>query len=317
MRIIFLGGMNFVGPATVPVLVQGGHEVAVAHSGAHEHPALAAVEHLHGSRDELLAVEGLVERWQPEAMVDTFAGGATDQKASALAECARRAGAGHVVAVSSMDVYQYCVDAGLADASGSDLFPAQGIPLGETAKLRHGPYPGGGPEHDNVAMEDALQRAGRVTALRCGAIYGPHASARERLLVERIARGERTLQLPDGGAQVWHRVAVARVARAIRAALDHAPDDGFWACNVVDPYDWDYAALAGRIAELLDWQWEPVTAPFTEVEHPWQTSHPVLCSDERLRHVLGVGSDEPDPLDALRETVEWLWDDCKDQRRPT
>src|SRR5438128_943027 len=202
MRIVFLGGMNFVGPATVPVLVQSGHEVAVAHSGMHEHPALATVEHLHGSRDELLTEEGLVERWQPEAIIDTFAGGATDQKASALAECARRAGVGRVVAVSSMDVYQYCIDAGPADGSGSNLFPPEGIPLRETAKLRRGPYPGGGPEHDNVAMEAALHGAGRVSVLRCGAIYGPHASVRERLLVERIAKGERALQLPDGGAQI-------------------------------------------------------------------------------------------------------------------
>jgi hypothetical protein len=70
------------------------------------------------------------------------------------------------------------------------------------------------------------------------------------------------------------------------------------------------------VAELLDWRWEPVTVPFGEVEHPWQTSHPVLCSDERIRHVLGVGSDEPDPLDALRETVEWLWNNYKEQHSP-
>jgi nucleoside-diphosphate-sugar epimerase len=125
-------------------------------------------------------------------------------------------------------------------------------------------------------------------------------------LVERIARRERRLELPDGGAQLWHRVAIGRVARAICAALERAPDS-FWPCNVVDPYDWDYAALAGRIAALLNWEWGPVIVPFAEVEHPWQTSHPVLCSDERLLYVLGVGPDEPDPLDALKETVEWLW----------
>jgi hypothetical protein len=73
----------------------------------------------------------------------------------------------------------------------------------------------------------------------------------------------------------------------------------------VDPYDWDYAGLAGRVAELLDWAWDPVSVPFTETDHPWQTSHPVLCSDERLRHVLHVT--QPDPLHALTETVQWLW----------
>jgi predicted dinucleotide-binding enzyme len=55
MRIAFVGGTNFVGPAAVQSLVRAGHEVAVAHSGAYEHPTLSAREHLHGSRDELLA----------------------------------------------------------------------------------------------------------------------------------------------------------------------------------------------------------------------------------------------------------------------
>jgi hypothetical protein len=55
--------------------------------------------------------------------------------------------------------------------------------------------------------------------------------------VERISRGEHRLELPDGGAQHWHRVAVDRVGAAVAAALERAPG-GFWACNVVDPYDW-------------------------------------------------------------------------------
>ncbi|MBS1845790.1 MAG: hypothetical protein JST53_15340 [Actinobacteria bacterium] len=47
--------------------------------------------------------------------------------------------------------------------------------------------------------------------------------------------------------------------------------------------------------------------PFSENVHPWQTSHPILASDRRLREDLGVTPDQPDPDDALRETVEWLW----------
>ena len=44
---------------------------------------------------------------------------------------------------------------------------------------------------------------------------------------------------------------------------------------------------------------------FTEADHPWQTAFPVICSDHRLREVLGVV--DPKPGMALRETVEWLW----------
>jgi nucleoside-diphosphate-sugar epimerase len=153
-------------------------------------------------------------------------------------------------------------------------------------------------------MEAALEGAPRITVLRPGAIYGPHPQVRESVFLEQIAKGEATLLLPDGGTQLWHRVAVARVANAVVAALERSPD-GFWACNAVDPYDWDYSGLAAQVAELLDWQWEPRRVEFSDADHPWQTSHPVLVSDRRLREQLGVT--EPDPKEALAETVRFLW----------
>ena len=301
----FVGGTRFVGPVAVGLLLDAGHEVAVAHSGAHEHDAAAVAEHLHGTRAALLGDAGLVERWRPDVLVDTFAGGATAGKAEQLAAYAARAGVGRVIAISSIDVYQHCVEAGMGDGSGAAALPSAPLPLGEDAELRQGPYPGAAHGHDNVAMETALRDAGIVTILRPGAIYGPAAGMREWFLVEKIHRGERRLDLPDGGTQIWHRVAVERVGHAIVAAIDRAPD-GFWACNVVDPCDWSYTGLAGQVAEILDWAWEPATVPFAAVDHPWQTRHPVLCSDERLRTVLGVHA--PDSREALERTVRWLWE---------
>jgi uncharacterized protein YbjT (DUF2867 family) len=146
MRVVVIGGTKFVGPASVGRLVAAGHDVAVAHSGAHEHLAVESVEHLHGDRV---------------------------------------------------------------------------APLREDARRRVGPYPGGSPAHDNVAMEDALERGGcTAVLLRPGAIYGPHPSTREWTLVRRVALGDRHLPLPDGGVQLFHRVAVDRVAGAIVAAAD-------------------------------------------------------------------------------------------------
>lgn len=80
MRVLILGGTKAVGPAAVRHL-RGSHEVAVAHTGAHEHPEVVDVEHLHGERDALLAAGGPIERWRPDVLVDVFAGGATAAKA--------------------------------------------------------------------------------------------------------------------------------------------------------------------------------------------------------------------------------------------
>jgi nucleoside-diphosphate-sugar epimerase len=306
MRIVVIGGTKFVGPAAVGRLLAAGHEVAVAHSGAHEHPAVEAAEHLHGERGALLGAGGAIETWLPEVLIDTFPGGATAAKGEELADCATRTGA-RVVAISSVDVYQHGVDSGVADGTGALEMSVDPIPMREDSRRRVGPYPGGSPEHDNVAMEDALEAAEcPATLLRPGAIYGPHPTAREWTLVRKVALGDHDLPLPDGGVQLFHRVALGRVTAAILAAVER-PQEGLWACNVVDPWDRDYSGLARRVGEILDWEWEPRKVAFDEADHPWQTNHPMLASDHRLRDVLGVGPDEPDPDDALRETVEWLW----------
>jgi nucleoside-diphosphate-sugar epimerase len=307
VRVVVIGGTRFVGPAAVRHLLAAGHEVAIAHSGAHEHPAVEAIEHFHGDREALLSPAGPIDAWRPDALVDTFPGGATAAKGTQLAACAARTGA-HPVAISSVDVYQHGVDSGMGDGSGLLALSVDPIPLREDARKRTAPYPGSAPGHDNVAMEDALARAGcPATVLRPGAIYGPHPTAREWNLVRRVALGDHDLPLPGGGVQLFHRVALDRVAAAIAAAVQR-PTTDLWPCNVVDPTDRDHSGLARRIGEILDWEWQPRRVPFAEDVHPWQVGHPMLADDRRLRDDLGVGPDQPDPDDALRETVEWLWE---------
>lgn len=307
MRVTLIGGTGPVGQSALPHLLAAGHSVAVAHSGAHEPPGLPEVEHLHGKRDELLAAGGPVDRWKPEALVDTFAGGATADKARRLGQLAERCGAHRIVAISSMDVYRHCAAAGVDDHTPLEL-PLDALPLQESAPRRSGPSPGGGTRHDNVAMEDALHGADALTILRPGAIYGPYLHPRvfrEWYLVGRVARGEHRLVLPDGGTQVFHRVACERVGRAVAAALERGPS-GRWECNVGDPRDYTFGALAALVAERLGWTWDLVDVPWHEGDHPWNVRHPVITDTARLRDVLGVT--EPDPAAATVAQIEWLWE---------
>jgi nucleoside-diphosphate-sugar epimerase len=302
-RVLFVGGTGPVGQASVPHLLEAGHQVALAHSGAHEPASLAELEHLHGSREELLAPEGPAQRWRPDALIDTFAGGATAAKAQELSALAERSGAGQIVAVSSIDVYRHCADAGLDGHVPADL-PRDLLPLREDSPLRE--LSGG--SHDNVAMEAALSGAARLTILRPGAIYGPHANEhvlREWYLVGRVARGERRLPVSHGGTQLFHRVALDRVGRAVAAAIQTAPA-GRFACNVADPQDWTYGGLAALVADRLDWSWELEAVAWEDCDHPWNIRHPVVADTARLREVLGVI--EPDPYAATVAQVDWLWE---------
>lgn len=315
MRIAFIGGTGPIGRSAVPRLLAAGHDVAVAHSGAHEPPEASGAEHLHGGRDELLDAGGAVERWRPDVLIDSFAGGATAAKAARLGDAATRSGASHVIAISSVDVYRHCALAGLDDHEPADL-PIDALPLREEAVRRSGPSPAGGARHDNVEMEHALGGAPRVTILRPGAIYGPFIHERvlrEWYLVGKVARGERRLPLPEGGTQILHRVSLELVTDAIGGAIEHAPD-GLWACNVADPQDFTFGALASLVARQLDWTWEPTAVAWEDGDHPWNARHPVLVDTTRLRSVLGVAG--PDPVAATTAQIAWLWDRREELLRP-
>ena len=305
MRVLLIGGTGPVGLSALPHLLEAGHSVAVAHTGAHEPPGAREAEHLHGPRAELLRKGGPVERWRPEALVDSFPGGATAANARDLGLAAERSGARRIVAISSMDVYRHCAAAGVDDHEPLEL-PLDALPLHEEAPRR----PPRGPDaaHDNVAMEDALGGAEAVTVLRPGAIYGPFFHPRvfrEWYLVGKVARGERALPLPDGGTQRFHRVAAERVGRAVAAAVERAPG-GRWECNVGDPRDFTFGGLAALVGERLGWEWEPVRTTWDEGDHPWNVRHPIVTDTTRLRETLGVS--EPDPVEATAAQIDWLWE---------
>jgi nucleoside-diphosphate-sugar epimerase len=305
MRILLVGGTGPVGRSAIPHLLADGHSVAVGHSGAHEPPDDIELEHLHGSRDELLHDDGPVERWRPDVLVDSFPGGATAAKARRLGDLAERCGARRLIAISSMDVYRHCAAAGVDDHPPLEL-PLDALPLDESAP-RRAARDAGAP-HDNVAMEDALHGADAITILRPGAIYGPYLHprvVREWYLVGRVARGEHRLPLPDGGTQLFHRVAADRVGRAIAAVVERAPG-GRWACNVGDPRDFTFGALAALVADRLRWDWQPVAIPWEQGDHPWNVRHPVVADTTRLRDTLGVT--EPNPVAATEAQIDWLWE---------
>lgn len=302
-RILFIGGTGPLGQAAVPRLLEAGHEVALVHTGRHEAAGLEELEHLHGERAELLAPGGPAESWRAEVLIDTFAGGATAAKAQELAALAERSEARQVVAVSSIDVYRHCADAGVDDYPPADL-ARDPLPLPEDAPMRGETNR----RHDNVAMEAGLGGADRLTILRPGAIYGPYANervTREWYLVGRVARGERRLPLPDGGTQLFHRVALDRVGRAVAAAVDSA-SEGRFAANVADPRDFTYGALAAVVAERLEWEWEIEPVSWAAGDHPWNVRQPVIADTTRLRETLGVR--EPDPVEATLAQIDWLWE---------
>jgi nucleoside-diphosphate-sugar epimerase len=318
VRIVFLGGTGRIGRATAAAAAAGGDEFFVAHSGAHEGPPDLLATHLHGSRDELLAPGGPVERVKPDVLVDSFfAGptpGATAAKGQGLVQFASRNDLRRLVAISSTDVYRYCIEAGLNGGYGLTLLPSDPLPLTEDSPLRD-PDPSQD-SHDNIRMEQALRESafeGSITILRLGMVYGKFTDTREAGLVAKAKAGERRLELPARGAQFFARVDVDRVGLAIHASTRRS-EPGIFTCNVVDPYGWTYAGLAAEIGRILEWKWEPIEVPFDPKAgpaHPFALASPCIFDDRRLRHNLNVT--EPDPRTALEDLAQWLWEHLPDR----
>jgi nucleoside-diphosphate-sugar epimerase len=318
VKIFFVGGTGPLGIAAVRHALAGGHDVTVAHSGTHEPPGDLQIKHIHDKRDALIARDGPIARARPDVLVDTRT---TASNADQLLRSARAAGVRRLIVVSSTDVYDYFVTGSGYDVAakswtstaGRAILPTQTLPISEDAPLRTAPYPWGPPEHDNAAMERALEQGRRdeaIAILRPGMIYGPGSAGREWTIVSRVRAGAHRIELPDGGAQFFARAALDRVGRAVVAAAERAPD-GFWPVNVVDPYGWTYAGLVREIGRLLNWEWEPIFVRWEDADHPYKVHSPYFCSDARLREVLQVTG--PDPRDALEETVRWLWEHGADQ----
>ena len=103
MRILVIGGTQFIGPVVVGNLLAAGHEVTVFHRGETEAATLPMVPHLHGDRHRLADYASEFARIAPEVVLDMVA--YIERDALAVMETftgiARR-----VVALSSLDVYR-------------------------------------------------------------------------------------------------------------------------------------------------------------------------------------------------------------------
>ncbi|MFF8829152.1 NAD-dependent epimerase/dehydratase family protein [Streptomyces sp. NPDC015131] len=175
MRLLMLGGTEFVGRAVVEAAVARGWEVTVFHRGRHQAPP--GVESLLGDRaapDGLAALAGGGGRW--DVVVDTWAGDPVAVRDAARLLAGR---AGRYVYVSSRSVYAWPWAPGLDE---------------------DGPLVAGSPDATGVGYAEA-KRGGELAALdafgeervllgRAGLIVGPWENVgRLPWWLRRIARG--------------------------------------------------------------------------------------------------------------------------------
>ncbi|MTE22197.1 NAD-dependent epimerase/dehydratase family protein [Streptomyces sp. TRM43335] len=182
MRLLVLGGTEFVGRAVVEEAIERGWDVTVLHRG--RHPAPRGVTALHGDRTEgragLAALERAAADGGWDAAVDTWSGAPSAVRtAAALLE----PHVGHYAYVSSRSVYLFPPAAGtdeggpLVDGSSDDTDDA------DYARAKRG---------GELATSETFGDRGLL--VRAGLILGPYENVgRLPWWLSRVARGGEVL----------------------------------------------------------------------------------------------------------------------------
>ncbi|MER5732093.1 NAD-dependent epimerase/dehydratase family protein [Streptomyces sp. NPDC002138] len=298
MKLLMLGGTEFVGRAITEDALKRGWEVTVFHRGRHEAPP--GVDSLHGDRTEPGGLDALAEgEW--DLVVDTWGGAPVAVRDTARLLHGR---VGHYTYISSRSVYAYPSPPGL----GEDAPVVEGSPDAEAVDYAQDKRGG------ELA---ALAAFGEEHALlvRAGLILGPYENVgRLPWWLGRAARGG--AMLAPGPREL--RLQYIDVRDLARWTLDAARDGRGGAYNLASPLGHatmgtfleSVAAVTGGGAEL---RW---TAPGVIEDaglEPW-TELPVWLPEGEL-HDYMFGGDVSKALAAglvcrpIEETVAdtWSW----------
>jgi nucleoside-diphosphate-sugar epimerase len=314
MRVLVIGGTNFIGPHVVAELDRLGAEITVYHRGIHEPALPPSVRHVHSPRASVpfLHFPSELTEPAPDVVLHMFPVGQDDTRAAV----ARFAGvAKRVVAISSGDVYL-----AYGRLLGSDPGPPKPMPLKENAALRETLYPyrgsAAGPadwtyHYEKILVERAVLASSAPvgTVLRLPAVYGPGDPYRRlRPYLKRMDDGRRAILLETAqAAWRWTHGYVENLAQAIAlTVLDERTAGRVY--NIGEssvPTVAERVRLIGRVA---GWDGAIVSLPADRLpQHlraPYEPRQDLVLDVSRFRSEL----DFTEPVtveEGLRRTIAW------------
>jgi nucleoside-diphosphate-sugar epimerase len=314
MRVLVIGGTNFIGPHVVSALYHGGHEITVYHRGHHEPELPPAVRHVHhpGAAVPVLYFPPALSDPPPDVVLHMFPVGQDDARAvvARFTGIARR-----IVALSSGDVYR-----AYGRLIGSEPGPPEPVPLDEDAPLRDTFYPyrhtAGGPadwtfHYEKILAERAVMASStlRGTILRLPAVYGPGDPYRRlRPYIKRMDDGRPVILLEAAQAEWrWTHGYVEAVAEAIALAATDERAAG----KVYNVGEAETPSVADRVRELGEvagWRGAVVSLSADQLPShlraPYQPRQDLVVDTGRLRTELGF-AEKQTRQEGLRRTIDW------------
>jgi nucleoside-diphosphate-sugar epimerase len=308
MRILIIGGTNFIGPPVVRQLVDRGHEVAVFHRGRTRSDLPDSVPHLIGDRHRLTEHRDAFRRFGPEVVVDMIA--YTQPDAQGLVDTFRGL-ARRIVLISSGDVYR-----AYGRLLGTEPGPIEPTPLAEDAPLRSVLFPyraqAQGPDdflydYDKIPVERIVLADPELpgTVLRLPMTYGPGDPFRRcSPYLKRMDDGRPAIRL-DAGLARWKtpRGYVENVAAAIALAVEDDRATGR-VYNVSEPLPYSEADWVRKIAEVTGWTGEVAKVPEGRIPVPYHFEQDLDTDSRRIREELGY-REVVTLNEALERAIAW------------
>ncbi len=308
IRVLIIGGTNFIGPPLVRNLIEDGHEVAAFHRGQSRAELPSGVEHILGDRHRLEDQTDSFRRFGPEIVVDMIA--FTEADALSLV-AAFRGLARRLVVISSADVYR-----AYGRFLGTEPGPIELTPISEDAPLRSGLFPYCNQAqrtddfffgYDKIPVERVVLGEPELpgTVLRLPMVHGPGDPCRRLSpYVKRMQDGRPAIVLSERLAR-WKcpRGYVEDVAAAIVLAVvnDHAAGRIF---NTAETVAFTEADWIRRIAEVFGWRGEVMSVQESRIPVPFNLSQSLDTDSGRIRRELGFTESVPQE-NGLRRTIDW------------
>lgn len=301
MRILIIGGIQFMGREVVRRLVARGHDVTVLHR-RHEHDLGPAVHNLQADRADLPAVERLLREHAFDAVVDTAYDWVKGTPASQVEALARACGpqVQRYVFMSSTAAY-----GGGFDRREDDPLAPDEVPM---------PYVQHKAMAERALFRMHVESAFPVVTVRPPFVYGPRQPFyREQFFWDRLGDG-RPIIVPDDGSTLMQWVYVDDVAEACIRAIE-VPEAAGHAFNVAHP-PITQRAFVEALARVAGVEPRLVTVPRTDLLEAgghvfvgnlyfgeYLDLPPITQVVEKVTEMLGIA-----PIafeEGLRRTYEW------------
>ncbi len=316
MRILVIGGTNFMGPLVVRTLSEQGHEVTIFHRGQTGADLPREVNEILGDRRSINVKATELRQLAPDVVLDMIP--YTEQDAQGIMRVFSGI-AQRLVAISSQDVYR-----AFGRVNGKETGPIDKLPITEESDLRQNFYPYRGEElrdsndpkkwqddYDKILVERVVMSDANLpgTVLRLPMVYGP-GDYQHRLYnyLRRMDDQRPAILLDEAEAQWrWTHGYVENVADAIALAVQDERATGR-IYNIGESFTFTMAEWVTIVGKVAGWQGRVVTVPHGQLPEPlrWDINaeQDIVVDSSRIRKELGY-TERVDVEEALRRTIAW------------